>query len=176
MKQTIKTFAFALALTAASSAAFAQNHQQNGNRPSREAMTEQRANSIAKQMGLDEKTTKKFVSVYKSEQNDMRELMPKRGGRPQGKGHVQGQQSQGNPPQGECPQGNPPAMNGNNGNCCNGNNGRPQMSDEDKQKMEKVKAKYNKKYAKFFSQDQITQMYKLQEQERSNHQPGSRRQ
>lgn len=172
MKQTIKTFAFVLALTAASSASFAQNHQQNGNRPSREAMTEQRANSIAKQMGLDEKTTKKFVSVYKSQQSEMQKLLPQRGGRPQG--HVQGQQPQGECPQsGQRPQDNPPAMND---NCCNGSNGRPQMSSEDKQKMEKVKAKYDKKYAKFFSQDQITQMYKLQEQERSNHQPGNRKQ
>lgn len=171
MKQTIKTFAFALALTAASSATFAQSHQQNGNRPSREAMTEQRANSIAKQMGLDEKTTKKFVSVYKSQQSEMQKLLPQRGGRPEGRGHVQGQQPQGECPQnGQCPQGNPPAMNG------NGCNGRPQMSSEDKQKMEKVKTKYDKKYAKFFSQEQITQMYKLQEQERANHQRGGRRQ
>lgn len=152
MKQTVKTFMFAIALTMASTATFAQNNSQKGNRPSPEAMMEQRANSIAKQMGLDAKTTKKFVSVFKSEQNDMREVLPKRGGMP---------------PKGERPQGNPPSMNGKDGKGM----GRPQMSNEEKQKMAKIKEKYNKKYAKFFSQDQIKQMYKLQEQERSNHQP-----
>ncbi len=155
MKQTIKTFIFAVALTMASTVSFAQDKPQRDNRPSPEAMMEQRANSIAKQMGLDAKTTKKFVSVFKSEQNDMRELMPKRGNVP---------------PRGERPQGNPPSMNE------NGGKGRPQMSEENKQKMAKVKEKYNKKYAKFFSQDQITQMYKLQDQERANHQPKGRRQ
>ncbi len=165
MKQTIKTFAFALALTVVSSATFAQDNHQRGERPSREAMTEQRANSIAKQMGLDEKTTKKFVSVYKSQQSEMQKLLPSRGDRPQGS------KPQGECPQnGQCSQGAPSGMNG------KGDNGRPQMSSEDKQKMEKVKAKYDKKYAKFFSHDQISQMYKLQEQERANHQPGGRRQ
>ena len=85
----------------------------------------------------------------------MRDVLPKRGGMP-----PKGERPQGNPPQG-----NPPSMNGNKGM------GRPQMSSEEKQKMAKIKEKYNKKYAKFFSQDQITQMYKLQEQERANHQP-----
>ncbi len=155
MKQNVKTFMFAIALTMASAATFAQGNSQNGNRPSPEAMMEQRANNIAKQMGLDAKTTKKFVSVFKSEQNDMRDVLPKRGGMP-----PKGERPQGNPPQG-----NPPSMNGNKGM------GRPQMSSEEKQKMAKIKEKYNKKYAKFFSQDQITQMYKLQEQERANHQP-----
>ena len=162
MKQNVKTFMFAIALTMASAATFAQGNSQNGNRPSPEAMMEQRANNIAKQMGLDAKTTKKFVSVFKSEQNDMREVLPKRGGRP-----PKGERPQGNPPSGERPQGNPPSMNGNGGK----GTGSPQMSNEDKQKMAKIKEKYNKKYAKFFSQDQITQMYKLQEQERANHQP-----
>ena len=155
MKQNVKTFMFAIALTMASAATFAQGNSQNGNRPSPEAMMEQRANNIAKQMGLDAKTTKKFVSVFKSEQNDMRDVLPKRGGMP-----PKGERPQGNPPQG-----NPPSMNGNKGM------GRPQMSSEEKQKMAKIKEKYNKKYAKFFSQDQITQMYKLQEQERANHHP-----
>ena len=51
----------------------------------------------------------------------------------------------------------------------NGNKpmGRPQMSDEDKKKVETLKQKYNKKYAKFLSQDQITKVYQLQEQERA---------
>ncbi len=167
MKQTVKTFMFAIALTMASTATFAQNNSEKGNRPSPEAMMEQRANSIAKQMGLDAKTTKKFVSVFKSEQNDMREVLPKRGGMPPKGERPQGNPPQGNPPSGERPQGNPPSMNGKDGKGM----GSPQMSNEEKQKMAKIKEKYNKKYAKFFSQDQIKQMYKLQEQERSNHQP-----
>ena len=65
------------------------------------------------------------------------------------------------PTQGERPQGNPPAMNGNKPM------GRSQMSDEDKKKVETLKQKYNKKYAKFLSQDQITKVYQLQEQERA---------
>ena len=165
MKQTIKTFIFATALTLASTASFAQDTPKRGNRPSPEAMMEQRANNIAKQMGLDAKTTKKFISVFKSEQNDMRELMPKRGGMP-----PRGELPKGNPPTGEHPQGNPPSMNGNSGK------GRPEMSHETKQKMAKVKEKYNKKYAKFFSQDQISQLYKLQEQERANHPSKGKRQ
>lgn len=171
MKQTVKTFMFAMALTMASTATFAQSNSQNGNRPSPETMMEQRANSIAKQMGLDAKTTKKFVSVFKSEQNDMREVLPKRGGMPSRGERPQGNPPQGNPPRGERPQGNPPSMNGNSGKGM----GRPQMSSEDKQKMAKVKEKYNKKYAKFLTQDQISQMYKLLEQERANHRPNGKK-
>lgn len=166
MKQTIKTFVLASTIALASGAAFAQNNQQNGNRPSPETMMELRANNIAKQMGLDAKTTKKFVSVFKSEQNDMRDVMPKGGGRPPKGERPQGNPPQGNQQQGNQQQGNPPSMNGKE---------RPQMSSEQKQKMAKIKEKYNKKYAKFFSQDQITQMYKLQEQERANHKPGGKR-
>ena len=165
MKQTVKTFMFAITLTLASSATFAQNNSERGNRPSQDNMMEQRANSIAKQMGLDAKTTKKFISVFKSEQNDMKELMPQRGGMPPKGERPQGNsQQQGERPQGERPQGNPPSMNE------NGGKGGPQMSNENKQKMAEIKKKYNKKYAKFFSQDQISQMYKLQEQARPNHQ------
>lgn len=171
MKQTIKTFVLASALAMASTAAFAQSSskstQQSGNRPSPEKMIEQRANSIAQKMGLDEKTTKKFLSVFKSEQSAMRELMPQRGNRPPSGERPQGnppsgERPQGNPPSGERPQGNPPSMDENNTQ----GPGRHQMSDEDKQKMEKLKTKYEKKYAKFFTQDQISQMRKLQEQDR----------
>lgn len=174
MTQSIKTFLLAMAISMTGTATFAQDKPQGGQRPSPEAMMEQRANSIAKQMGLDAKTTKKFISVFKSEQRDMRELMPKRGGmpprgeRPPGnppKGNPpQGNPPKGNPPQGNPPKGNPPAMNGKSMD-------KPKMSEEEKQKMAKVREKYNKRYAKFFSQAQIAQMYKLQEQERANHQP-----
>lgn len=161
MKQTFKTFVLASALALASTAAFAQSTQQStqqrGNRLSPEAMIEQRANRIAQQMGLDTKLTKKFVSVYKSEQSAMREVMPQRGNRP-----PRGERPQGEPPRGERPQGNPPSMDGNNAQAP----GRPQMSDEDKEKMEKIKTKYEKKYAKFFSQEQIAQMRKFQQQDR----------
>ncbi len=166
MKQTFKTFVLASALALASTAAFAQSTQQSaqqrGNRPTPEAMIEQRANRIAQQMGLDTKTTKKFISVYKSEQSAMRELMPQRGNRP-----PRGERPQGEPPRGERPQGNPPSMDGNNAQAP----GRPQMSDEDKEKMEKIKTKYEKKYAKFFTQEQITQMRKFQQQDRPSRRP-----
>lgn len=166
MKQTFKTFVLASALALASTAAFAQSTQQStqqrGNRFSPEAMIEQRANRIAQQMGLDTKLTKKFVSVYKSEQSAMRELMPQRGNRP-----PRGERPQGEPPRGERPQGNPPSMDGNSAQAP----GRPQMSDEDKEKMEKIKTKYEKKYAKFFSQEQIAQMRKFQQQDRPNRRP-----
>ena len=173
MKQTIKTWMFATLLLATSSMTFAQGYNpqgnnQRGNRPSREQMIENRANNIAKQLGLDAKTSKKFLSVYKSEQNDMMELMPRRGGMP-----PRGERPQGNPParpQGEKPQGNPPSMNGNRPM------GRPQMSEEDKKKMYSLKQKYNKKYAKFLSQDQINKMYQLQEQERGKNRPNGKRQ
>lgn len=166
MKQGIKTFMFAIALSMTCSMAMAQgSNQNNGNRPSHEQMVEQQANSIAKQLGLDAKTSKKFVSVYKSEQSDMRNLMPQRRGGmgmpPKGGMPPTGQR----PTQGERPQGNPPAMNGNKPM------GRPQMSDEDKKKVENLKQKYNKKYAKFLSQDQITKVYQLQEQERAKRRP-----
>lgn len=163
MKQTIKTCMFAALLLATTSATFAQGNNQNGNRPSHEQMMESRGNNIAKQLGLDEKTTKKFLSVFKSEQNDMKELMPGGGGMP-----PRGERPQGNPParpEGDNQQGNPPSMNGGQ------HQGRPQMSEDDKKKMESVKQKYNKKYAKFLSQEQISKMYKLQEQERGKNRP-----
>ena len=161
MKQEIKTFIFAIALSMTCGMAMAQGYQNGGNRPSREQMVEKQANSIAQQLGLDSKTCKKFVSVYKSEQNDMMNLMPRRGG--MGMPPKDGMPPIGQrPTQGERPQGNPPAMNGNKPM------GRPQMSDEDKKKVETLKQKYNKKYAKFLSQDQITKVYQLQEQERAN--------
>ena len=166
MKQTFKTFMLAATLALASTAALAQSASQStlqrGNRLSPEAMIEQRANRIAQQMGLDTKLTKKFVSVYKSEQTAMRELMPQRGNRP-----PRGERPQGEPPRGERPQGNPPSMDGNNAQAP----GRPQMIDEDKQKMEKLKTKYNKKYAKFFTQEQIDQMRKFQQQDRPSRRP-----
>ena len=70
MKQTIKTFIFATALTLASTASFAQDTPKRGNRPSPEAMMEQRANNIAKQMGLDAKTTKKFIRYRRLERTN----------------------------------------------------------------------------------------------------------
>lgn len=173
MKQTIKTWMFATLLLATSSMSFAQSNnsqenKQKGNRPSHEQMIENRGNSIAKQLGLDSKTSKKFMSVFKSEQNAMKEMMPQRGGMP-----PRGERPQGNPPtrpQGEKPQGNPPSMNGKQ------STGRPQMSEDDKKKKDSLKQKYNKKYAKFLSQDQISKMYQLQEQERGKNHPSSKRQ
>ncbi len=174
MKQTIKTCMLAALLLAATNTTFAQNDNLGGNRPSREQMVEKRANSIAKQLGLDAKTSKKFLSVYKSEQNDMKELMPGRGGMPpRGNRPQGGDRPQGNPPaqpQGDRPQGNPPSMNGN-----TLGKSRPRISEDDKKKMESLKQKYNKKYAKFLSQDQITKMYQLQEQERGKNRPDGKR-
>ncbi len=179
MKKTIKTWMFATIFLATSSATYAQGNNlqcdnQRGNRQSHEQRIEQRANNIAKQLGLDTKTSKKFLDVFKKEQNDMMEMMPRRGGGipPRGE-RPQGERPQGNPParpQGERPQGNPPAMNGNQPG------GRPQMSEDDKKKMDSLKQKYNKKYAKFLSQDQISKMYQLQEQERQKGRPSGNRQ
>ncbi len=166
MKKTIKTWMFATIFLATSSATYAQGNNlqgdnQRGNRQSHEQRIEQRANNIAKQLGLDTKTSKKFLDVFKKEQNDMMEMMPRRGG---------GMPPRGERPQGERPQGNPPAMNGNQPG------GRPQMSEDDKKKMDSLKQKYNKKYAKFLSQDQISKMYQLQEQERQKGRPSGNRQ
>ena len=168
MKQTIKTCMLAALLMATTSATFAQNN--NGNRPSHEQMVENRANNIAKQLGLDSKTTKKFLSVFKSEQNDMKEMMPGGGGMPPRGERPQGERPQGNPParpegDNQNRQGNPPSMNGGQ------HQGGPQMSEADQKKMYSVKQKYNKKYAKFLSQDQINKMYQLQEQERGKNRP-----
>lgn len=150
MKKTTRTIVFAFAMMMASTATFAQSNTQNRSLPSTEQMTENRANNIAKQMGLDEKTTKKFVAIFKSEQDDMREFMPKRGSMP---------------PRGERPQWTPAQ-----GNQTSTGERRParmpQMSDEDKKKMETVREKYNKKYLKILSQEQVTQMRSLQKQER----------
>ena len=141
---------------ATSSVTFAQSNggrNNGGNHPSREQMIENQANNIAKQLGLDAKTSKKFLSVYKSEQNDMRELMPKRGGMP---------------PRGERPQGNPPS--GKPGDMKQGEapkgaqKGIPKMSEEDQKKMQNIKDKYNKKYSKFLTQEQIQKVYQLQRQ------------
>lgn len=169
MKKTVKTWMFAALLLATSSASFAQDNNsprgnQGGNRPSREQMVERRANNIAKQLGLDAKTSKKFLSVYKKEQSDMMEQMPQRGGMPPRGERPQGMPPQGERPQGERPQGNPPAMNGKPA-------GSHQMSADEKKKVDSIKQKYNKKYAKFLSQDQINKMYQLQEQERQKNRP-----
>lgn len=156
-KQLLKTFALAFAMTAVSTASFAQDANRSSNRPSREQMVETQANNIAKLLGLDDKTTQKFLSVYKSEQEDMRQLMP-----PRGRGGMppRGQR----PPEGQDlkqgkPSGNP-----------------PKMSEEDQKKIASLKETYNKKYSKFLSQEQITQMYKLQEQERSKRHFGEKHQ
>lgn len=163
MKQDIKTFVVASLLMASTTITFAQDQKQDrGNRPSPEQMTEQQAQIIAKQLGLDEKTSKKFLSVYKSEQNDMRELMPRRGGM-----KPKGERPQGMRPQGDRQQGNPPA----DFKRGNGQRGNQPMSEETQKKVKELKEKYNKEYAKFLSQEQIEQVYKLQEQGR-----GSRRQ
>lgn len=179
MKQTIKTWMFAALLLATSSATFAQDNnsqsdKQRDNRPSREEMIERRGDNIVKQLGLDEKTSKKFLTVYKKEQSEMMEMMPRRGGDKSQRGErPQGERQQGNPParpQGEKPQGNPPSMDGNQ------SAGRPQMSEEDQKKMDSIKQKYNKKYAKFLSQEQISKMYQFQEQERQKGHPNGKRQ
>lgn len=95
MKQNIKTWMLTAALMATGVAAQAQNFEQNeGNRPSPEEMMEKRGSSIAQQLGLDKKATKKFLSVYKKQQTEMMQLMP-RGGMP---------------PRGERPQGERPDM------------------------------------------------------------------
>lgn len=169
MKQNIKTFLFAALLIGAYSTGYAQDNNREG-RPSHEEMVERQASDIATQMGLDEKTTKKFLSVYKSEQSDMMELMPRPSGRP-----PRGERPEGNPPQGNPPQGNPPADAPSGDMQQNGEHrGGPQMSEEDQKKMEEVKTKYRKKYSKFLSDEQIEQVYKLQQQQRDKHRPGGK--
>ena len=151
MKQNIKTWMLTAALMATGVAAQAQNFEQNeGNRPSPEEMMEKRGSSIAQQLGLDKKATKKFLSVYKKQQTEMMQLMP-RGGMP---------------PRGERPQGERPDMKKEGmkrDSIGRRPMGRPQMSEADKQKMNEVKAKYDKEYAKFLTQDQLTQLGKLQQ-------------
>ena len=79
--------------------------------------------------------------------------MPKRGGMP---------------PRGERPQGNPPS--GKPGDMKQGEapkgaqKGIPKMSEEDQKKMQNIKDKYNKKYSKFLTQEQIQKVYQLQRQ------------
>ena len=176
MRKTIKTSMFAIILLATSSAANAQaNVSQSGhrgiNRPSPEKRIENMAKKIANQLGLDEKTSKKFQELYKKEQNDMMETMPSKGnGMPQ----MGGQQGnppmggpQGNPPMGG-PQGNPPSMNG--GQPMGG----PQMSETKKKDLDAIKKKYNKKYAKLLSQEQINKMHEIQEQERQKNRPNDK--
>ena len=163
-KQLIKTFALAFAMTAVSTASFAQDANKSSNRPSREQMVETQANNIAKQLGLDDKTTKKFLSVYKSEQEDMRQLMPRRG-------------RGGMPPRGQRPpEGQQPEANGQNMKQEKPSSNPPKMSEEDQKKIASLKETYNKKYSKILSQEQITQMYKLQEQERSTRHFGEKHQ
>ena len=185
MRKTIKTSMFAIILLATCSAANAQaNDSQGGhrgiNRPSPEKRIENMAKKIANQLGLDEKTSKKFQELYKKEQNDMMETMPSKGsgmpqmggqqgnppmGGPQGNPPMGG--PQGNPPMGG-PQGNPPSMNG--GQPMGG----PQMSETKKKDLDAIKKKYNKKYAKLLSQEQINKMHEIQEQERQKNRPNDK--
>ena len=160
MKQIFKTFMIVAALTATTSSIYAQDNNRNyrQDRPSPEQMIEQQANSIANQLGLNAKTSKKFLSVYKSQHNDMMQLMPRGGGMPPKGERQQGDRTQ----QRQRPQGERPS-------------GRPQMSEANQKKMASLKEKYDKKYSKFLSQSQIEQMYKIQEQERSKRSFGSRR-
>lgn len=71
--------ALAFAMLTMSTTSFAQETKHSGNRPSREQMTESQANDIAKKLELDEATSQKFLTIYKSEQEEMRALRPKRG-------------------------------------------------------------------------------------------------
>lgn len=185
MRKTIKTSMFAIILLATSSAANAQTNVSQSshrgiNRPSPEKRIENMAKKIANQLGLDEKTSKKFQELYKKEQNDMMETMPSKGsgmpqmggqqgnppmGGPQGNPPMGG--PQGNPPMGG-PQGNPPSMNG--GQPMGG----PQMSETKKKDLDAIKKKYNKKYAKLLSQEQINKMHEIQEQERQKNRPNDK--
>lgn len=163
-KQLLKTFALAFAMTAVNIASFAQDANRSSNRPSHEQMVETQANNIAKQLGLDDKTTKKFLSVYKSEQEDMRQLMPRRG-------------RGGMPPRGQRPpEGQQPEANGQDLKQGKPSGNLPKMSEEEQKKIASLKETYNKKYSKFLSQEQITQMYKLQEQERNKRHFGGKHQ
>ena len=157
-KQLLKTFALAFAMTAVSTASFAQDANRSGNRPSHEQMVETQANNIAKQLGLDDKTTKEFLTVYKSEQEDMRQLMPRRG-------------RGGMPPRGQQPK-----ANGQDLEQGKPSRNPPKMSEEVQKKIASLKETYNKKYSKFLSQEQISQMYKFQEQERSKYHFGGKHQ
>lgn len=75
----LKALALAFAMLATSMTSSAQETKRGGNRPSREQMTESRANDIAKKLELDDATSQKFIAIYKSEQEEMRALRPKRG-------------------------------------------------------------------------------------------------
>lgn len=78
-RNDIKALALTFAMLALSTVSCAQETRQNGNRPSHEQMIESQANNIAKKLELDEATSQKFLTIYKSEMEEMSTLHPKRG-------------------------------------------------------------------------------------------------
>lgn len=78
-RKDLKALALAMMMLSMGTASFAQDAQRGGNRPSREQMIEMQANNIAKNLKLDEKNSQKFLEIFKSEQEEMRSLRPKRG-------------------------------------------------------------------------------------------------
>ena len=187
MKNNFKTLMTGMVLLATCAVGNAQNTDNRGFGGGQmgEQSVETRGNAIAKELGLDASTTKKFLSVYKKEQSAMQELMPSRGQRPEGN-PPSDKRPQGNPPQGapgdmgqggRRPQGNPPSgdFQQNETNRNNNSSSRrrgPQMSEETRKKMEEVQTKYKKQYGKFLSEEQIQKVY----QHQGGPQNGQRRQ
>lgn len=79
MKNMAKTWLAALALVACSLTMTAQSD--NNQRMSREQLAEKQATHIAKQLGLDESTTKKYVETYSEYQKEIWALGPKHAGK-----------------------------------------------------------------------------------------------
>lgn len=161
-KQNIKTFMVAIALMAAGTTVFAQeaNADKKGNRPNREQRMENMANDIAQQLGLNEKTSKKFIKVFKEQQEERMKLMPRRGGMP---------------PKGERPDGPRPESNSGQASQNSrpmGGMKRPPMSEEDMKKMKELDEKYDKEYAKILSKDQISQMNTIKQEMMKKNRPG----
>ena len=74
MKNIIRLMLLAVALTALSSAVSAQNNKQ---RLTREQLAEVQAKHIAKEMGMDEATSRRFIEIFCQFQRDIWALGPR---------------------------------------------------------------------------------------------------
>ena len=72
MRQTLLALLFLV-----SSALYAQQSQRESSRPSRQGLSRVQATYIAKQLGFDEATTRRFVELYAKQQQEIWALSPR---------------------------------------------------------------------------------------------------
>lgn len=125
--------------------------EQKKERLNPEQLTEQRANRMARELALDDATTKRFVETYCRFHQERRALQPERGAKKEGvkkeEAGKKGRQALANPSEAECKQLLESRM-------------------EREQKQLDLRKKYYNEYSKFLSQKQISRIYQKEKRQK----------